>query len=149
MIIAGIEVSRIGVKLDPEQYIKSIVAELDEDALQIKTNFDLSTATWADRPVFDIKKTGEYERQISTYNENYARLNKGTRVRYVIMTPDFIAKSQANSLSAGSGRGGVLRHTNTPRPGIKARNFDKQVVKIWDSKFAFNMRVAIDNAGRK
>lgn len=147
MIYAGMSVTHSGSPLDYEKYIKAIVAELDEDANQIQTELKLTASTWQDQPVFDIKKTGEYERQITTYNENYARLDKGTSVRYVIMTQDFIAKSQPGSLAARSGAGGVLRHTNKPQPGIKARNFIKTLAAGWQARFPANMRNAIDVAG--
>lgn len=147
MFSAGIAVTRSGSPLNYEKYIKAIVAELDEDALQVQTELKLSSSTWNNPAEFVIKKSGEYERTISTDNQNYARLDKGTSVRYVIMSQDFIAKTQPGSLAARSGAGGVLRHTNKPQPGIKARNFIKTLVGNWSVRFPTYMRVAVNNAG--
>jgi hypothetical protein len=143
----SMSVTRSGSPLNYEKYIKAIVEELDEDATQIQTEFRLSTSTWDNPAVFIIKKSGEYERQIVTSDENYARLDKGTRIRRVVMTQDFIAKSQPGSLAARSGAGGVARFSKYPLPGIKARNFVKTLADGWQARFPANMRNAIDAAG--
>lgn len=140
--------TRTGSPVVAEKYIKAIQDELNEAALEIKTNFEQSAKTWQAPPVFIIRKTGEYEREIATSDQNYARLDKGTSVRYATMTPDFLAKSQANSLAARAGAGGVLViNRDNPRPGIAPRNFQKKVKELWDAKFAAGMRNAIDAAG--
>lgn len=141
----SIQVLRDGKKLDVEKLMKNLQSELNEVALQIQSNFVASAKTWNDVPEFIIKKTGEYDREISTFNKNYIRVSLGTSVRYATMSPDFLAKSQADSLAARAGAGGVqFINKNNPMPGIKARNFDKQVAKLWsDARFALNMRDAV------
>jgi hypothetical protein len=138
--------TRRGNKLDPELLMKNIQSELNEYSELIRSSFKASARTWDDVPEFIIRKSGEYEREIYTANQNYARVNRGTSVRYATMSPDFLAKSQANSLTAGGGAGGVqFIDRNRPRPGIKARNFDKEIKKLWsEARFALHMRDAVD-----
>ena len=60
----------------------------------------------------------------------YFFLSGGTAVRYATMSPDWRSKTQPGRLGAGPGRGRVLYvNRRRPRPGIKARKFDEQIVK--------------------
>jgi hypothetical protein len=122
-----ISVSRTGTKIDIKKLQAALEKSMDESALLIQTAFQLTVSTWSDQPKFEIKKT-ETSRIISTTNKNYSFVNQGTAVRYATMTPDFAAKSQAGFAGAQAGAGGVLFiNRNFPRPGIKARKFDKLI----------------------
>jgi len=60
----------------------------------------------------------------------YFFLSGGTAVRYATMSPDWRSKTQPGRLGAGPGRGRVLYvNKRKPRPGIKARKFDEQIVQ--------------------
>ena len=53
-------------------------------------------------------------------------LSFGTSVRYAQMTPDFKAKTAVGRCASGGGAGGFSHvDKRNPRPGIKARGWDK------------------------
>ena len=58
-------------------------------------------------------------------------LDRGTSVRYAIMSADFVAQTRPGSLQSSAGHGGVvIINRNNPRPGIPARNFTGQIEAI-------------------
>jgi len=114
---------------DPREHEREIQRNLDNSADRIKDDLGLTVKTWKTKPKFNIKGRG-YKRIISTDSKEYYFVSGGTRVRYATMTSDFSAKTRAGRFQAGAGRGGVLFiNKKKPRPGIKARKFDKQEVK--------------------
>jgi hypothetical protein len=74
-----------------------------------------------DKIRLDIQMTGP-----ELGRKKWIWLSFGTRVRWAPMTPDFEAKTKAGSFFSGKGRGGLDPSGEWfPRPGIKAREWDK------------------------
>jgi hypothetical protein len=142
------EVRRTGSRLDVAKVKAAVQKSLDESALLIQTAFQLTVSTWADKPTFEITKT-ETSRVIRTSNRIYGFINYGTSVRYATMSPDFAAKSQAGFAGAGGGRGGVSFVSRAhPRPGIKARKFDKQIRDKYEQIVSAQFRQIVGAAVR-
>lgn len=75
----------------------------------------------------------------------YFFVSGGTSVRYATMSQDWRSKTQPGRFAAGPGRGRVLFvNKRRPKPGIKARNFDKQIVKREEKPFERVVQAAID-----
>lgn len=109
--------------------------QLDTSAEAIRQDMLKTVKTWKNKPNFMIKKMGKYGRIIMAKDKIYFFVSEGTSVRYATMTPNFQAKTAQGRYTAGAGRGGVLFvNKNKPRPGIKARKFDKQTVERWRGK---------------
>jgi len=73
---------------------------------------------------------------VGTDDKIYEYLNDGTSVRYATMGPRFRAKTAPKRIKAGPGQSDVLYvNKNRPRPGIKARNFDKQIKKKLEPEY--------------
>ena len=76
------------------------------------------------------------EAEVSTGNDIYRYLNDGTNVRYATMGPRFKHKTVPGRIRAGSGTTDVAYiNKNRPRPGIKARKFDENIMKKLKPKF--------------
>lgn len=61
----------------------------------------------------------------------YFFLDKGTRVRRALLSPDWKSKTQPGSLKSGKGRGRVLViNKKFNFPGIKARDFSGRILDI-------------------
>jgi len=81
---------------------------------------------------------GEYatDPNKSKANLNYKFVVGGTKVRYATMTPDFESKTRPHALDSRPGAGGLLFvDTRRPRPGIEAREYDKDIAKDQQPKF--------------
>ena len=115
---------------DPKEHKAEIERNLNESAERVRDDLRLTVKTWkGGSRFFFIRKKKNY-RLIATNSKKYYWVNAGTKVRYATMTRDFSAKTRAGRFQAGAGRGGVLFiNKKKPRPGIKARKFDKQEVK--------------------
>jgi hypothetical protein len=77
-------------------------------------------------------------------------LNKGTKVRYAVMSPDFRPKTRTRFIGSGAGRGKMLFVSKKhPMPGIKAREWTEEITRIWMPKFKRRMEQAMQDAARK
>jgi hypothetical protein len=126
---------RLRGKLFDDRKIQAQVdTGLDKAAVALTADFGKTVSTWKDKPTFETHKI-RGGRVVSAHNRIYFFISEGTRVRYATMTPNFKAKTAPGRLQAGAGAGGVLFISKKrPRPGIKARKFDKQLIKIWKDK---------------
>jgi hypothetical protein len=67
-----------------------------------------------------------------TDNPKYKFVDEGTRVRYAVMTPGFVAKSKTNVINSFKGTGGfwfLMRKGMQPKPGLVARNFSQIITE--------------------
>lgn len=116
-------------------------------ALGAKADFETTVATWNTSVDFTIKSPEKYSRVVSTNNRIYKFINDGTRVRYAVMTANFRAKTRPGFIGSNAGAGGVAFFSKKrPRPGIKARNFDKKIAEKWRKEAPRTMQRAIDAA---
>lgn len=128
---------------NPKRLERIIENTVNGLAMDIKADFQVTTQTWSDRPVFKIKKDGIETTLIFTDSLIYFWLNDGTRSNYPI-TPKrpggslrfnskYKSKTRPNNI--GSRPGGssppVRYAKRVIHPGIKARKFSKAIAKKW------------------
>lgn len=104
------------------QTVRFATRQVADDALLL---FEKTVATWTNKPLFTVEETRSSVK-VGTDSPIYGYIDKGTRVRRALMSPDWISKTKPNVISSRSGRGKMLfvsRKLN--RPGIQARNFSR------------------------
>lgn len=143
--------------LDVRKMKGAIVSTLNGQAKAIKVDFDVTTQTWNHRPTFKITAPSEYTREISTNDDIYAMLNKGTKphtirpksARGILrFTTPFRSKTIPNQIRSRRGDKGktpvvarVVHH-----PGTAARNWNKVIAKKWQERIGDIFQRAIDSA---
>lgn len=126
-------------KIDAGRAEKELQKAVAETAVKAKKLFDDSADTFADKPVFQVVLKN-YTAQIFTTNENYNRLNTGTKAHLISPKPGgvlvfpnaFGRKTNPGQLYAMGGyKSSDLVFTKLPvlHPGFPPRKFDKQVVE--------------------
>lgn len=119
---------------------------------EVTPSFNETIKTWRRKPKF-LYEHNKTQREISsrvyTLSDIYKFVSGGTSVRYATMTSDFVAKTIPNWIGSRMGRGGVaFINVLYPRPGIKAREFDKEIAKYWQARIANSMRQSINRAAQ-
>lgn len=102
--------------------------------LEAKEQYLKTEATWERQATWGTR-VDEYPTKIvgKTWTENdiVRFLEKGTRVRYATMSPDFQAKTRVRWIGSGPGAGGLMYISKLrPRPGIKARHWTSEIKKV-------------------
>lgn len=112
---------------------RATAEDLGKQALRL---FRGTTRTWREQPEFTVETEAsgdEITVLAGTDNPIYGYLDRGTSVRYALMSPDWRSKTTPGSLQAGSGAGRVIViNRNRPRPGIKARRFSDKIRETLD-----------------
>lgn len=115
------------------------------------------TSTWDHRPTIRLesKRTSKSIEVFSGIISNWSTGKKvsspdrmlfvarGTKVRWVKMTHDFIPKTTVGQIPAGPGRGGVYGASLKPLPGIKKRNTEKVVKNKRKREIELKMMAAV------
>lgn len=143
--------------LDPQKMGNAIKNTLTAQAKAIKIDFDVTTQTWNNRPVFKISTPGRFQREISTDDDIYAMLNEGTKphtirpksARGILrFTTPFRSKTIPNQIRSRQGSKGttpvvarVVHH-----PGTAARNWNKVIAKKWQDRIGDIFQRAVDSA---
>jgi hypothetical protein len=145
-------------KLKVQDMRLTLLNAMHKEGTLIKKDFEKTTATWDHKPKFEvlISLTGPGPVVlVDTDDQIYAWVSKGTRKNYPIpkagpgilaFRPGYFSKTVPNIL--GSRAGGsygekIIINKQVIHPGIKARNFDKMVQKIWDKKFKRDMEAVM------
>ena len=129
-----------------KQVSRDLIKVADIAASGIQSDFQATVVTWNTKPEFVIIKDGA-NRIIQTTNEIYFYIDKGTKVRYAIMSKDFLAKSQPRVLGSRIGRGGVVFISKKhPMPGIEARQFDEVISQKWQPLYTSVVQGIISQA---
>lgn len=113
-------------------------------ALDVQVDFGVTVQTWSHKPAFNIKRE-KYKRTVSTPDQIYKYVTRGTRVRRALMSGDFRPKTRTGWIGSNKGRGGVVfisKRVN--RPGIKARQFEETIQKKWKKLMPGIFQRAID-----
>lgn len=116
---------------DTAQVRARVLAVLNRQAKRYVQDLEAVTETWSDPPNFLIDRGfrgGNVYVEIWTPDDKFKWVDKGTRVRYATMTPDFQPKTRRGYIGSFSGKGGLAYvNKNIPRPGIQARNFSLDI----------------------
>lgn len=126
---------------DPVAMQRVITNTLNARALDIKVDFGVTVASWKHKVSFAITTPSPYERIISTEDDIYVMLNKGTPPHRILpksggvlhFTGPFKAKSRPDWIGSGSGSKGKNEtfSRGVDHPGTEARNWTKAIAKKW------------------
>lgn len=140
-------------------YRNTILDQLRQEGRQIRILFDKTTRTWDRKVRFrtDVRVSGNVaEVKVSTKDTRFIAIDKGTKIRWAVMSSDFKAKSQVRVIGSRRGSGkpvirgrrAMMARNIRPRPGIKARNFSIEIRKRRRPIFFNNMRRAMKRAAK-
>lgn len=130
------------VYFNPARFQMAIDAALDLTAANIRIDFQATTRTWKQSPIFYIFKGPAY-REIFTMDMIYRFVSRGTKVRWAVMGKNFAAKTVAGKLYSRVGKGGRVGFSTKPLPGIQARDFEGTIVKKYYRLFPSVIQKAI------
>jgi len=122
--------------IDKKSLMRAIRNSFEAEAQNVRTDFRVTAQTWNHKPNFAISRQGSNQnkiiRTVGTDDKIYKFVSGGTSVRYAVMTPGFKAKTKVKVIGSDAGQGG-FSHFNfkKPKPGIKAREFDKVIKDKW------------------
>ncbi len=124
---------------------------LREEAKVFKSYMNIPASNWKQehKPRWSTKSSGTTNRisvDLVTRSTPYIFIWGGTRVRYRLMSHDWVSKTKPGTLLAGAGRGKPLGFGVAP--GIEARNWHEKVFDIRESIFNRKMRTAIGRSLR-
>ena len=133
---------------DERAYRHAIKAALDDTAQLVLADFERTTAMWSGKPSFSIEETGEFARVIGTDDENYARVDAGTRPHVIVAHGGVLAfpsggspKSRPRVIgSSGGSRGsGVVFTKRVNHPGTEGRQFADTIGEKAEAELAAQM----------
>jgi hypothetical protein len=136
----------------------TVLNAMRKTGTKIKKDFEKTTKTWDKKPKFEVvvSLTGPGPVVlVDTDDQVYLWVSKGTKGPYPIpkagpgllaFRPGYHPKTVPNVL--GSRAGGaygdkIIRNMQVMHPGIKPRNFDKMVQKIWNKRFKREMEAVM------
>jgi hypothetical protein len=140
-------------KIDTAVFMEEFTEAVKKTIDSADVTFKKTYSTWQNKPDF-IKSIDASSTKIvgliTTEDNKYRYVTRGTAVRYATMTTDFVAKTQPRVLGSGAGRGGLLYvDKRRPRPGIKAREFEEMVQDQEEPKFSQRVEQAANQAAKK
>lgn len=151
---------KVAKQYDIVKLTKQIDRVLNEEARILTNEFKKTTKTWSRPPKFQKKKIFVFNGRgirIFTKDKKMLWVNKGTKKRWAVMSPDFTPKTRTRVIGSRSGSGRAIlkgRRIMTARgmgakPGIKARNFDKEIARRRKPKFTRNVKTAIKRGTKR
>lgn len=125
---------RIPVLQSSNLVTSRILNVLNKYAGLVKKDFEATTATWTEKPNFLVDRRyrgGKPMVEVVTYDKVWHYLNRGTSVRWAVMSNPYYPKTLHGRFWSGSGFGRpVIRGQKAmterdigPMPGIHARNW--------------------------
>lgn len=142
---------------------KELLNELRREGKALKRDFDKTIAGWeGDKPTFS-PEIGLTSREASVIvrprgNDKgvnkWGWLDKGTSIRWALMSRDWRSKTKPGKLSSGGGAGRVViagrramqRRNIGPRPGIRARGWSIKIGRKYKRRFPRRIGLAIKRA---
>lgn len=143
-----------GTRFAVEQAMLAALQDLGRDA---KADFDKTVATWNDKPGFDVKADLKGV-SITTGDENYQRVDKGTRAHIIVPHGSYPlrfkvggrAKTRPGVIGSSGGSKGNewVSSDRVKHPGTRARKFSETISKKYQGKvntyFKKMLRVAVN-----
>lgn len=144
--------------------VRAMKAELERELGAtgefMRRDFEKTTASWKHKPVFVvIVEAGPPAVVIVvTEDEIYGWVDRGTpehiilpkRAKNLKFSSGYRAKTTPGVIgsSAGGPFGPSVFSKGVIHPGTKARNFSKEIAKIWEPKFKARMSTAMGRAAK-
>ena len=134
----------------PAVYTKHMKEAATRTGTIVKAQYSRTVRTWRNKPTFTTTTSitnGRISTNTGTDNEIYGYINNGTSVRYAVMTPDFVSKTEPRIVNSRAGAGGFSHFSfQNPRPGIQARQYDVTIAKEQAKNIAKILQEEIDRA---
>jgi hypothetical protein len=126
---------------------------MDQLGQQIRRDFEETVKTWEQKPKFGAIRIGSRIKisiEVSTDDQVYMWVSRGTRAHpidavnaetMVFQYGDFGPKTSPGQIEAvpGYDNGELVFPRHVRHPGIKAREFDKQIQEKWEKLFPIFM----------
>jgi len=144
-----------------------LLNELRAVGVEIKQDFEKTTATWDTKVAFEtqISLSGGAQVEVFTTNKIYGYVDQGTEPheiwagfytgksnkKVLAFSSSSSPKTTPGVIGSGSGSQGpvdTFRPYVANHPGTKARNFSKGITELWQTKFKRKMEQAMANAAK-
>lgn len=139
---------------DPKLLAIAVQETIDEAEKQYARTY----RTWEHKPDFrkELKSSEtEIKGSILTSGDGssdnpYPFIARGTKVRYAMMTPGFVSKSQPGVINSRKGKGGAMVvNKNKPLPGIESRRWEEEILRIQKPRFSSRLNKAMGRYQKK
>lgn len=134
---------------------KGMRAVLEAHADKVKRDLESLTSNWNHDPKIKVEVRIDNESgtaRVTSSDDVFGYLNRGTSVRYALMSPDWKSKTRPGSFRSGSGSGRVLyigkrkpwrkSRKRWPRAGIKGRRWMPDAQKKQTPRFQREASIA-------
>lgn len=109
--------------------------------------FQNTVRTWVHQPSFTPQPTARGWAIGIDPVKPYLYIDRGTRVRYALMSKDWRSKTKPGVIASFRGQGRMLFVSRKmPRPGIQARNFTDIIMRRMQARAANKVREALSQA---
>lgn len=149
------EVIKIPTLFDERILTRVIENTLNETALAIKIDFEVTQRTWDNKHEFRVRKTKSYEREISTESLIYHFVDAGTKshsirpvnAQKLRFQTSYKPKTLVRKILSrqGGASGPVVFANAVKHPGTEARNFAEEIADKWGKELPDQMQRAIDS----
>lgn len=147
-------------KLKQDAFRLEFLTGLHSMERDIVKDYNKTTETWqSDRPKFaaaiSLKQPGPTLVVDASGGDpkgvkKWYWLDKGTKVRHAVMSPDFEPKTRHRFIGSEKGKGRmVFVSKKINLPGIKAREWTQEITKKWTPRFKKRMEQAMRDAAQK
>lgn len=138
---------------DDRQFSRDLQRAAKTRAQAMRRDYEKTVATWDDPPKF-TQVTDTTSPDISvlvgTDDPIYGYLDRGTRVRRALMSPDFRAKTRPGELRSYPGQGGVVFISKKlALPGIEARGWTRIIGQKHRKPFQNDVLAALKAARKR
>lgn len=142
-----------GNPFDDKAHRRAIKADLDTEAALVLLDFEKTTAMWGSEPSFTVESDGEFSRVIGTDDENYQRIDEGTRPHVIVAHGKALAFASGGSAktrprvigsSGGSKGSGVVFTKRVNHPGTEGRAFAETIAEKAEVDLAAQMQIALN-----
>lgn len=138
---------------DDRQFSRDLQRAVKSRAQAMKRDYEKTVATWDDPPVFEqVTQTTspDISALVGTDDRIYGYLDRGTRVRHALMSPDFQPKTRPGELRSYPGQGHVVFISKKLNlPGIKARGWSKMIGQKHKKPFQRDVQAALKAARKR
>jgi len=138
---------------DPVAFERILNNALDETAKAIKIDYGVTTQTWKHKPKFAIRKSGKWERIISTTDKIYGYVSEGTRPHTIrpknapalAFQANYKAKTIVRQVRSRQGgpSGPMVYAQEVQHPGFPGREFNKVISEKWRKEWPTQLGRAI------
>ena len=138
----------------------ALIDEMRKVGEDIKRSFNQTTATWKNRPEFEVVMALKHGPEVFVWTDDeiYGYVSGGTEEHVILpvnaqalrFREGFIPKTRPGTLVsvAGAQFGKVIMTAGVIHPGTKPRDFDKQVKAKWEKPFKRRMEQAMKRAAK-